>query len=44
MIFLNYFLMLQFAVLAVGWWFAQDKVQAVYWMGAFFCTAGVTFK
>lgn len=41
---LNYALLAQFAALAVGWFIAGDKPQAVYWCGALACTAGVTFK
>ena len=44
MIWVNYALLLQFAILSVGWLFAGDRMQAIYWLGAFACTAGVTFK
>jgi len=43
-IIINYALLLQFACLAFGWLIAGDRMQAVYWTGAFICTAGVTFK
>lgn len=44
MTWLNYALMAQFTILAVGWSIAGDKMQAVYWVGALACTAGVTFR
>jgi drug/metabolite transporter (DMT)-like permease len=44
MIWINYALLAQFAVLSVGWFIAGDRMQALYWLGAFGCTAGVTFK
>ncbi len=43
-IWLNYALLAQFLALAVGYFFGGDRVQSVYWLGAFLCTAGVTFK
>lgn len=43
-VYLNYALLVQFALLAGGWWYQGDKMQAIYWIGAFTCTAGVTFK
>jgi len=43
-IYLNYFLLLQFAILAIVWLYKRDHAQAIYWLGAFICTAGVTFK
>ncbi len=43
-IYLNYALLAQFTALAVGWWLAGDRMQAMYWLGAIGCTAGVTFK
>lgn len=42
--YLNYALLAQFAALAVGYLLAGDRMQAVYWIGAFTCTAGVTFR
>lgn len=44
MVYLNYFLLVQFAVLAIGWTIAGDYKQAMYWAGAVLCTSGVTFK
>jgi len=44
MLLLNYALLLQFAALTIGWLIQGDKAQAIYWVGAFTCTAGVTFK
>jgi drug/metabolite transporter (DMT)-like permease len=43
-VYLNYALLAQFAALSVGWLIAGDKMQAIYWLGALACTAGVTFK
>jgi hypothetical protein len=43
-VWINYALMMQFATLAVMWFAAGDRMQAVYWLGALTCTAGVTFK
>ncbi len=43
-IWINYALLAQFAALALAWFYAGDRMQAVYWTGAFICTAGVTFK
>lgn len=43
-IWINYALLAQFAVLSLCWLFSGDRMQAVYWAGAFVCTAGVTFK
>jgi hypothetical protein len=43
-VWINYALMAQFASLSVAWWFSGDRMQCVYWFGAFACTAGVTFK
>lgn len=43
-IYINYALLLQFSMLALGWLYVGDKMQAIYWLGAFICTAGVTFK
>lgn len=40
---LNYALLAQFAVLAIVWFINGEKMQALYWAGAFLCTAGVTF-
>jgi drug/metabolite transporter (DMT)-like permease len=40
---LNYALLAQFAVLAIAWYINGEKMQALYWAGAFLCTAGVTF-
>jgi hypothetical protein len=44
MIWLNYALLLQFAVLSIGWLISGDKIQAFYWFGAFACNAAVTFR
>ncbi len=41
---LNYWIMAQFAVLAIFWLALGDRMQALYWFGAFACSAGVTFK
>lgn len=43
-IYLNYALLVQFTLLAGGWFLQGDKMQALYWVGAFICTSGVTFK
>lgn len=43
-VWINYALLAQFAALAVGYLVAGDRAQAVYWIGALTCTAGVTFK
>jgi hypothetical protein len=43
-IFLNYALLVQFAALTGAYLWAGDRMQAVYWGGAFACTAGVTFR
>jgi drug/metabolite transporter (DMT)-like permease len=43
-VWINYALMAQFAVLATAWLIAGDRMQAVYWIGALVCTAGVTFR
>lgn len=43
-IFINYALLLQFLALSLGWLIVADRPQALYWLGAFICTAGVTFK
>ena len=43
-IYLNYFLLFQFAILAIAWLISGDRIQSIYWAGAFLCTAGVTFK
>lgn len=43
-IYLNYALLAQFAVLSAAWFYQGDKMQGVYWLGAFACTSGVTFK
>jgi len=43
-ILINYALLVEFAVLSIGWLMAGDRMQAIYWCGAFICTAGVTFK
>jgi len=44
MIIVNYALLAAFAALAIGWLIAGDRLQSIYWTGAFLCTAGVTFK
>jgi hypothetical protein len=41
---INYALLAQFAVLAISWLISGDRMQAIYWAGAFACTAGVTFR
>lgn len=43
-IWINYALLIQFAALSIAWLIGGDRPQAVYWCGAFICTAGVTFK
>ncbi len=43
-IYINYALLAQFATLSISWFYLGDRAQAVYWAGAFICTAGVTFK
>lgn len=41
---INYLLLAEFAVLAIAWGVTGNKMQSLYWMGAFLCTAGVTFN
>lgn len=42
MIWFNWALVIQFALLAVGWLFAGNKVQALYWLGALIINLAVT--
>lgn len=44
MIYVNYVLLAEFAVLAIGWTIAGDWKQAMYWVGAILCTSYATFK
>jgi drug/metabolite transporter (DMT)-like permease len=43
-IYINYALLVQFFILSLAWYFSGDRVQGLYWLGAFLCTAGVTFR
>jgi len=43
-ILINYVILVQFALLSIVWAYKRDYVQSLYWLGATFCNAAVTFK
>lgn len=40
----NYALLIQFAICSIWHLLGGNSTQAIYWLGAFLCTVGVTFR